>query len=349
MPFRRSLLVARMFFHGLLAAFAFFAAVLAPMRAPWAGESPNIMRFGLISVQTADEVRRQWAPLLSALSEQLGVTVEPHLSKDYAGVVWALSEKRDSIAWLGNKAGIDAVDNADAEVFARMVFANGETGYHSLLIVHDALPLATSADVLEHAAQLTLGLGDPNSTSGYLVPTSLLFARNGIDPEKLFRRIVSANHESNILAVGDGRVDVAAVASNHFAEVAKAHPDVTRHIRIVWRSPEIPSDPILWRRDLPERTKNSIRAFFLNYGVPGIGKTDASRAKQQGVLARLGLTGFIASTDRQLLPVRAVELFRGRLTLEADSTLDPDERRRRLAAIDGRLADLERMESTSVQ
>ncbi len=330
--------VMRSILRAVLSLGVALAAILPPVGAAHA----NVLRFGLISVQTAEETGEQWRALLAALSVRLGVAVEPHVSKDYAGVVWAMREGGDAIAWMGNKAGIAAVDNADGEVFARMVFANEQSGYCSLLIVRADSKLTSAAEVLAHAGELTLGLGDPNSTSGYLMPAYHLFGRNGIDPHLAFRRVIPANHETNILGVAAGRIDVATVASNHFDMVVRAHPEVKDAVRVVWRSPIIPSDPMVWRRDLPAAMKEQIRAFFIGYGHPAADKSPAILADERRELARLGMTRFIVSDDRQLLPVRQVELYRSRLAVEADTTIESDERGRRLAAIDRGLVDIER-------
>ncbi len=316
------------------------AAGLAAAAAPAAAEPP--LHVGLISVLAPDETRSLWQPLLTALSHRLGVAVEADASKDYASVVWAMRTGRDPIAWFGNKSAIEAVDNAGGEVFARMVFDDGQAGYYSLLIANAALPVKNVADVFARAGSLTLGSGDPNSTSGTLVPAYYLFARNGVDPRKAFHRVVQSNHEGNILAVAAGRVDVATVASMRYEHIAHDHPEVAAATRVIWRSPEIPSDPLVWRRDLPEATKRAIRAFFLDYGVPKPRKPAAQLAEERRVLAGLGLERFIASDDRQLVAMRQVQLFSRRLETEADATLSAEEREHRLEAIDHSLAGLDR-------
>jgi phosphonate transport system substrate-binding protein len=323
-----------------LAVLAAVAAGLGCAALPAVAAAP--LHVGLIGVLAPDEIRAQWRPLLAALSQRLGVAVEADVSKDYADVVWAMREGRDMVAWLGPKSAVEAVDNAGGEVFARMVYDDGVAGYYSLLIARSALPLKTVDEVFARAGELTLGSGDANSTSGTLVPAYYLFARNGVNPRKDFRRVVQSNHEGNIQAVADGRVDVATVASMRFERIAREHPEVAAAVRVIWRSPQIPSDPLVWRRDLPADTKRQIRAFFLEYGMPGPHKDPAQLAEERGVLARLSLSHFIASNDRQLLPVRQVELFRRRLAAEDDSGLAADERRRRLDEIDQSLAALDR-------
>jgi len=336
--------VSRIICHRLRPALFVLATLsfhLLPITMVKAEDSAQGMGFGLIAVQAPEDIQDHWRPLLAALARRLGIPVEPHVAKDYAGTIWAMRKGTDSLVWLGNKGAIEAVDHAEGEIFARMVFMDSGAGYHSQMILRDGLPYRSAEEVLAHAADLTLGLGDTNSTSGFLVPGYYLFARHGITPRKAFLRITQASHEANILAVAEGRLDAATVASNHLDTLLRDHPDYARRLRIVWRSPEIPSDPLLWRRDLPTEVKARIRDFFLDFGNPRSGKSGQDLATERGVLARLGVVKFIASDNRQLLPIRKVELYRSRQSIEDDGTLAPQERNRRLDEINRQLAEIE--------
>jgi phosphonate transport system substrate-binding protein len=35
---------------------------------------------------------------------------------------------------------------------------------------------------------------------------------------------------------------------------------------VIWTSPQIPNDPLLYRKDLPQGMKNKLEDFFTNYG-----------------------------------------------------------------------------------
>jgi phosphonate transport system substrate-binding protein len=37
-------------------------------------------------------------------------------------------------------------------------------------------------------------------------------------------------------------------------------------VRVIWTSPIIPEDPIVWRKDLDPAVKAKLRDFFLTYG-----------------------------------------------------------------------------------
>ena len=319
----------------LLAMVAFCAPAMA-------NERPAALGFGLISVQAADQLKEMWSPVLTALERRLGIPVTAEVAKEYAGVIWSMRSGQSQVAWFGNKSAIEAVDNADAEVFAQTLYSDGTAGYHSYLVVRADSPLRTVPDVLAHAADLTLGTGDANSTSGYLVPGYYLFARDKLEPHQLFKRVVRGNHEENLLAVVHGSVDAATVSSTTMGRMVLRKPEMRDQLRVIWSSPLIPANPMLWRKDLAPDLKREIRAFFLDYGAERTDKPAGRLAEERAALTRLQLAGFAASDDSQLLPVRQVELFQSRMLILGDPTLADDERGRRLADIDRHLADLER-------
>lgn len=307
------------------------ALTLAPAAVGPAHAQAKTLNFGFISTESSANLKTAWQPLLDDMSRATGITVRAFFAPDYAGIVEGLRFNKVQVAWMGNKSAMEAVDRAGAEVFAKVVGKDGNEGYYSLLIVHKDSALRSLDDVLKQRSELTLGFGDPNSTSGTAVPGLYAFARNKVDPLKDFKRTVRANHETNLLAVVNRQVDVATNNTENTHRFEKTHPEQSRQYREIWRSPQIASDPIVWRRDLDDATRAKVRDFMLAYG-----RTD----REQAILQNIGYSAFRASTDAQLVPVRQIELARERSRLEADTAMSADERTKRLAEIDARLADL---------
>src|SRR3546814_15865990 len=77
----------------------------------------------------------------------------------------------------------------------------------------------------------------------------------------------------------------------------------------------IPSDPMVWRKALPEDAKQQIYYFFMQYGRFG----DMEKVKRErDVLAGMsdGWGPFLASSDAQLLDVRQLEAFKAKITAD---------------------------------
>lgn len=311
-------------------------SLLAVTAGTWFGaahaQSPvREISFGLISTESSANLKSTWLPVFDDLEKVTGLKVKAFFAPDYAGVIEGMRFNKVHVAWMGNKSGMEAVDRAGAEVFARQRQPDGSEGYHSLMIVHKDSPLRSLDDVIKARASLTLGYGDPNSTSGTLVPGYYAFAQQQVEPTRDFKRTLRANHETNILAVVNKQVDVSTVASDAVERMKIKMPEKAAELRVVWRSPLIPSDPILWRKDLDADVKARLRDFFLAYGKD---------AREKENLARLTIGSFVASDNSQLLPIRQLELVRERAKVEADASLAPDARRRKLEEIDARLTEL---------
>jgi len=303
----------------------------AALAAPAAAQAPAEIHFGLISTEATQHLRADWATLLEDLQKHLGMPVKAFFAPDYAGVIEAMRFNKVQIAWFGNKSGMEAVDRAHGEVFAQQVAEDGSAGYWSYLLVHRDSPYHSIEDVKRNAKSIALGWGDSNSTSGFLVPGYYAMALNGLDPRSSFKSMRQANHEANMMAVVARQVDVASGNNESLEKFARRFPDKAKEIRVIWKSPLIPSDPMVWRKDLDPTLKAKIRDFFVAYG---------RNEREKQALRRIGIGGFRASDDSQLLPIRQLELFRQKLALEQDTRLGAAERAAKLADIERRLAEL---------
>ena len=288
------------------------------------------INFGIISTEASMNLKTMWNPFLADMEKATGLKINAFFASDYAGIIEGMRFNKVQVAWYGNKSAMEAVDRADGEIFAQTVPADGLAGYYSHLIVHKDSPLNSLEDVLKNAAGLSFGNGDPNSTSGFLVPSYYVFAVNKVDPKKIFKNVVSANHETNALSVANKQVDVATNNSENLTRLEVTHPDKRGLIKVVWTSPLIPSDPLVWRKDLPEEAKAKIRDFLMTYGTTG-------KESEVAVLKALGWAPFKASDNDQLLPIRQLELFKSRVKIEGDETISAEEKSKQLAEIDAKL------------
>ena len=314
------------------------STVVAQDYQPLEGD-PEEINFGIISTESTQNLRRQWEPFLEDMSEALGMPVNGFYASDYAGVIEAMRFGQVTVAWYGNASAIVAVDMANGEVFARQVKTDGTQGYYSHILVHADSELQSLDDLLAACGEgLDFGMGDPNSTSGFVVPSFYVFAQNDIDPQACFANVRNANHETNLMAVANQQVDAATNNSEQVARSEANAPEAAASIRPIWTSPLIPSDPIVYRADLSGELRDRIRAFFISYGRIGDNPEEARE-----VLAGIsdGLGPFTNSTNAQLYPIRELRLFREKTELMNDERMDAAERDARIAEIDAELAVLE--------
>jgi phosphonate transport system substrate-binding protein len=275
-----------------------------------------------------------WEPFLDDMAKATGLKINGFYATDYAGIIEAQRFNKVQIAWYGNRSAMDAVDRSGGEVFAQFVDLDGTPGYYSYLITHKDSGITSLEQVLKNGKQYTFGIGDPASTSGTLVPTYYVFTQNGLDPRTHFKVTRSSNHEGNFLAALNRQVDIATSNSEMLDKVKEKNPERVEQIRILWTSPLIPRDPLVWRKDLPEDVKKRVRDFVLGYGKD---------AREKEVLRNMyKLAGFKPSTDAQLIPIRQLELAKDRKKFEDDANLSEADKKARLADIDAKLAVLAR-------
>lgn len=296
------------------------------------------INFGIISTESQQQLKPKWEPLLADMEKSTGFTIKPFFASDYSGVIEGMRFGKVQMAWYGNKSAMEAVDRADGEVFAQQTNLNGEPGYYSLIIAPVDSKLAKVEDLLKCDGTLNFGLGDPNSTSGFLVPTTFVFSANKVDPKKCFKNVTNANHEANAMAVANGQVDAAANNTENMALIEQNQPEAFKKIKVIWTSPLIASDPIVWRKDLSEENKAKIKDFMFNYGS---GKATGDAVKEKEVLAGLKWAGFKPSTNDQLLPIRVMELTKSIAKIEADTALSDADKKAQIDKLAAQKAEYE--------
>lgn len=291
------------------------------------------LTFGIISTESSQNLRTLWDPFLADMSKQTGMKINAFFAPDYAGVIQGMRFDKVDVAWYGNKAAMEAVDRAGGEIFAQTTALSGAQGYYSLMVANKDSSINNVDDMLNNAKQLTFANGDPNSTSGFLVPGYYVFAKNKVDANTIFKRTMNGSHEVNALSVANKQVDVGTFNSEGMERLEITAPEKAAQLKVIWTSPLIPADPMVWRKNLDGETKAKLQKFFMSYG--------AKPAEKQ-VLAALQWGQFRASTNDQLLPIRQLELFKQRSEIANNSNLSAADKQAKLDAIDAELATLEK-------
>ena len=267
---------------------------------------PKTLVFSIVSTESAQTQQAEWAPFLADMSKATGYDVKPSFGSNYAAAIEAMRFKQSDMGWFTNQSGLEAVRRAGGEVFARTSKPSGPDGYQSVIIAGKGKGI-TLDKLLACGQRYSFGMGDAKSTSGTLAPKTYLFAPRNIDPATCFKTVRSASHETNLFAVGSGVLDASTNNTNSMLRLAALNtPEAKRtlaNIEVIWKSPTIPEDPMIWRADLDRNEKSKIKAFMLGYGVGD----DAEAKRERAVLARLGMGPFKPADNSHLIPVREME------------------------------------------
>jgi len=239
-------------------------------------EDPKELTFSIVPAMETMQDVALYQPVLKHLQKVTGKKINFFMPTSRASVIEAMMSKFVDIAVHGPYSYIlgNAKDK-NIEVFATYakrpgIIAEEGPGYKCCLISKKGSGFTT----IESLKGTTVALVDPASTSGFLVPNISFPKVIGMPLEKYFKKIAfSGGHDLSTLAVRDGRVDCAFVATHRFDEVVYAGKTKKEDYNFIWYSKFIPGDPFCYRLQLCPDLRKKIEDAFLNlHTVPGAKK-----------------------------------------------------------------------------
>jgi phosphonate transport system substrate-binding protein len=251
-------------------------------------DDPRVLRFSLVPTQDSLRELSYYKPILDLMQKNTGKRIEFYMPTSYASVVEALLGKWVDVAVLGPEAYvITRRKDPNVEVFATYHrAANGiqaeGPGYKSVLITRKGSRFGDVASLKGGV----LALVDPASTSGSLIPEHVFPKEAKIPPLKqYFSRIVySGGHDLSSIAVMEGKVDAAFVATHRFMETVNAGKVKQDDYNFIWYSPLIPQDPFVYRTTLCEDIRKKIADTFLTVDQTADGKRYLENVKSLKVV-----------------------------------------------------------------
>jgi phosphonate transport system substrate-binding protein len=231
-------------------------------------KDPATLVFSIIPTEETTQELDIYAPLLAKLKEKTGKSIEFFMPTSYASVIEGMVNGWVHIGVHGPNSYVLAKEKDPAlEVFATYTKTKGHfqeegPGYRAVLLVR----ADSKFDSIESLKGSVVGLADPASTSGNLLPRMVFGDQIGTGPEleKYFSKVVyTGGHDQSALAVKEGRIDDAFVATHRLDNVIDRGLANTEDYRVLWQSDVIPQDPMVYRGDLCEPVKAAIREAFL--------------------------------------------------------------------------------------
>ncbi|WP_460272389.1 phosphonate ABC transporter substrate-binding protein [Celeribacter sp. ULVN23_4] len=265
------------------------AAALATTVLAGAANAQEIKEFniGLLGGENAQDRLNSNECLRKYAEDALGVPVKLFAPADYNGVMQGLLGGTIDMAWLGasSYAGVYIQDPDAVEPVLVKINLDGSYGYHSIGFARKESGI-TSLDDMKGK---TFGFGDPNSTSGYLIPSiEIPQYKDGITMESgdYFGEVkFTGGHEQTIVAVNNGDIDAGVTwadgqgawedgyNSGALRKAVDAGLIDMNDLVEIWRSKPIPEGPVVLRKALPDDVKATMTAL-----VDGLQETDADCA-----------------------------------------------------------------------
>jgi phosphonate transport system substrate-binding protein len=238
-------------------------------RADSSSDNPKVFRIGLLGGENIQDRLARYDQYQKLLSDALNMPVKLFPAADYAGVMQAIAAGQLEVAEFGASSFAGAwIDCKCLDPIVVPIEKDGSTYYYSVMVVRADSGIKSVEDMKGHS----LAWADPNSTSGYLIPSATLKAKGiKLDDGAYFSRTgFAGGHEQAVVAVLNKQYDAAVTWTSEGYTRGNIRSMVDKHmlkmtdIEVIWRSGKIPNGPWAMRSALPDELKKKFAAFMLD-------------------------------------------------------------------------------------
>ena len=242
---------------------AALAAMASAAQADWRKEYKEL-RFGVIPVETQTQTTASFDAFTEYASKRLGVPVKLFTATEYIGINNAIVAKKIEFAWTSPSAFSGSwLECGCVEPIVSAQDQDGNLGYNAVVIVKNESIYKTIDDLKGKTVART----EPNSQSGYLVPT-VEFAKMGKPVDVYFKSPISGGHTQSVVGVLKGTYDAAFTWTTKGDTLGQIRTMIDKgmlkrdQIRVVWESNLVPPPPIIIHKDMPADLKSDLIKFF---------------------------------------------------------------------------------------
>ncbi|MCA0174223.1 phosphate/phosphite/phosphonate ABC transporter substrate-binding protein [Bacillus sp. RAR_GA_16] len=258
---------------------------------------------GVIPVQTEGEIEEAMTKLQGELSEKLDRDVEITTYPDYNGVVEAMNYNQIDMAYFGPLTYVIAHEKSGAKAIVTQLI-DGEPFYHSYIITNTENDWDTLEDYLEKSEERSFAFGDPNSTSGSLIPSIELQDR-GVFEDQDNNRFASVNytgsHDATALSVQNKQVDAGAIDSAIYHQLLESGKIDGDKLKVIWESEKLFQYPWAVSKGTDEETIDQLQNAFLSI-------------EDETILNAFGASGFTKASNDDYESIRSAADKQGMLT-----------------------------------
>ena len=254
------------------------------------GSAGNPIKMAIVPFVESGKLAKGMDMLSAELNKETGLSFTGNVPTSYAAVVEAMCADRVDVGWVSPLAYILAHDKCGAEMSLVSITRVG-TKYWAAVVTRADSPIQK----IEDLKGKRFAWVDPGSTSGYLIPRTMLEGR-GVTQDSLGQQVFAGGHDKVGLAVLNGQADAGAMGLDSIPRLNSVYPNAEKELRVVEQSPDIPNDGVAFRKGLPADTVKKIREALLRISARDDGKKLFEDA--------IGTLGVAETTDAAYDPVR---------------------------------------------
>lgn len=241
----------------------------------------------------ANKITTNAKTLINFLEKETGYFFETAVPASYIAVVEAFGTDRADIAVMNSFGYLLTNEKYGATAELRVVRANGETFYRGQIIARSDSKISS----LEDLNGRNFAFVDPSSTSGYILPKTLLKNKGVVLAGETF----AMKHDNVVTMVYQKQVDAGATfyspvnqktgeVGDARGRVIKQFPDVLEKIKILTLTDSIPNDPFVFRKGMNKNMMNKIKNAMLKFASTPDG--------QNSLYEIYSVVGLVATTDK---------------------------------------------------
>ena len=242
------------------------------------------LTFGFTPVLSETEMRSEFEPLMTYLSQAIGQKVRLYIAKDYGDLRTQMESGAVDIGSYSPFAYVDAMRGGKIRIIAQSIL-DGSATYRGLIIVRNDSGLRSVADLEGRRFAFV----DAKSASGYVYPRAMLVEK-GVNPERFFKETIFAGgHDKVIAAVLERRVDAGAIYDGALG-VAKAKGLPIGELATLSSTEPIPHDAVAVRLGMDEALVKKIQVALVDLNKSPAGQAVIANSKKK-------LTGHVIADD----------------------------------------------------
>ena len=242
-----------------------------------------------IPVENELKIIEGWQLLADYITFRTGIKVTLDTKNSYQELIDGLNDGYIDMCYLGALSYIKSRKKSGVIPLVRPTFTGQDSPFYTSCII---VRKDSAIRNLEELKGKKFAFVDKNSTSGYLLPLTML-QEEGINNLDFFSEyIFTGDHDSSFLAVYNGYVDGGALYSRIFLNEDDAR---LNDIKVLKESPPIPTGPIVIRKEIKDDRAQKIKEALLSIG---------EEEDTKDIMALLKIEGYFEVSDSDYAPIR---------------------------------------------
>ncbi len=256
------------------------------------------LRFGFTPVLSESQMRAEFEPLMTYLSDAIGRKVTLYIATNYGDLRTQIEAGNVDIGSFSPFAYVDAMRGGKIRIIAQSIL-DGSATYRGLVIARKDSGLRSVSDL----EGKRFAFVDQKSTSGYVYPRAMLVEK-GVDPARYFKdTFFAGSHDKVIAAVLERQADAGAIYDGSLG-VAKAKGVPVDDLVTLSSTDPIPHDAIAVQIGLDGTLIKKIQAALVDLDKSPAGRAIIANSKKK-------LTGHVLADDTLFDVVRRTAKIAG--------------------------------------